>query len=266
MLYWSSLIFYWIDRMDLSPQTLYWHKMFHLVITGIVLVGAVNWLGVGLVGVDYVRQILGRRTAAWVYCIVGVSALLLIFRRDTYLPFLGSTLFPAAALSPRVPQSATETITIHTRPNAKVVYWAAEPNPTADSKNLPAWDKAYSDYENSGVVEANESGVAILRIRGPPEAYKVPFHGRLEPHVHFREEEANGFFGHVKTYYIGTGKVEGFSDYAVLSGREDSVRRVGNAQAAVAAKEAAEAREVAASKARAAASEQAYLSMNADLA
>jgi uncharacterized membrane protein YuzA (DUF378 family) len=205
--------------MDLSPETLYWHKMFHLVITGIILVGALNWLGVGLIGVDYVRQFLGRRIAAWVYCIVGISALLLLFRRDTYLPFLGSTLFPAAALSVKVPQSATESITIQTRPNAKVIYWAAEPNPTADSQNLPAWNKAYREYDNSGVAEANESGVAMLRIRGPPEAYKVPIHGRLEPHVHFREEEASGFFGHVKTYYIGTKKIEGFSDTAVLNPR-----------------------------------------------
>jgi hypothetical protein len=92
-----------------------------------------------------------------------------------------------------------------------VIYWAANANPTADTVNPPPWYKAYAEYENSGVVQADESGVAVLRVRGQPESYKVPFAGKLESHVHFREEGASGMFGRVRTYYIGKGVTDGFT-------------------------------------------------------
>ena len=197
--------------MTTSPETVYWYKFAYILTIGLVLVGALHWLCVGLTGVDCIRLFLGRRRASWIYCAVGVAALVLVFNRDTYLPFLGETIFPGAAVSLKVPQGATESITVHTRPNAKVVYWAANANPTADTVNPPPWYKAYAEFENSGVVQADESGVAVLRIRGQPESYKVPFAGKLEPHVHFREEGETGMFGRVKTYYIHRGVIEGFT-------------------------------------------------------
>jgi hypothetical protein len=103
-------------------------------------------------------------------------------------------------------------VTRTTRPGAKVVYWASEPDPVADAVNLPSWDKAYGDYENSGMVIADERGEAVLSIRGPPQPYKVPFHGCIDSHVHFRVEEMPGLFGPVQNKFIKSGKVEAFSN------------------------------------------------------
>jgi hypothetical protein len=92
-----------------------------------------------------------------------------------------------------------------------VVYWASEPNPT-QGKDLPTFQEAYDAYENSGVVVADSSGHAILRFRGPPQAYTVPMKGRLEPHVHFRICDDNGFMERVQTIFVKSGNVEGFAD------------------------------------------------------
>jgi hypothetical protein len=102
-------------------------------------------------------------------------------------------------------------VTVTTRPGAKVLYWTSEPNPTA-GKEVPTWAVAYGEYDNAGVVEADSSGKAILRFRGPPQAYTVPMKGTLSPHVHFRVSEGNGFLGRVQTIFLKDGSVEGFAD------------------------------------------------------
>lgn len=201
--------------MDLLPNTdpnsMYINKKIYLVVVGLVIVGGLNWLLVGSVGVDAVKLLLGRKAARFVYIVVGIAALLLSFRRDVYLPFLGQAHIPGGALSLKTPQGANETVTITTRPGAKVLYWSTEPNPNTTSAELPTWDQAYKSYENSGVVQADDRGLALLRIRGPPQAYRVPMKGRLEPHVHFRVEEGPGMLGRVQTKSLKTGTIEGFA-------------------------------------------------------
>lgn len=177
-----------------------------------VVLGGLNWLLMGAAGINAVRLVLNRRMSSILYVIIGACSLMLAFRRDVYLPFLGQTIFPAAAFALKTPQSANESVEITTRPGAKVVYWATEPNVNSDPKSVPGWDIAYGEYDNSGVVTADDKGKAILRIRGPPQAYTVPVHGRLNPHVHFRIEEPGGFFGRVQTYYMDSKKIEGFAD------------------------------------------------------
>jgi hypothetical protein len=118
---------------------------------------------------------------------------------------------PAGAVGTRTPQNANEQVTVTVAPGAKVVYWATEPNPTADHRVLPNWDVAYGEYDNAGVAEADSSGKAILRFRGPPQPYKVPMRSRLEPHVHFRVGTSSGFLGPVQTIFLKDGSIEGFS-------------------------------------------------------
>jgi hypothetical protein len=124
---------------------------------------------------------------------------------------LGETLVPAGALAPKSPQAANDQVTITTKPGAKVIYWASEPNPTAGA-DTPSWKEAYGSYENSGVAVADDRGKALLRFRGPPQAYSVPMHGRLDSHIHFRVADDNGFVGRVQTYFLKDGRVEGFAD------------------------------------------------------
>lgn len=202
-----------MDATAYDPMTLYYSKKLYMVATAVVFIGALNWLAVGLLGRDLVTGALGKRWSRWVFVAVGAAALTLIWRRDVYLPFLGETLVPASALSPRTPQATNDSVTIRTLPGAKVVYWATEPA-AAGSAKLLSWDAAYGPYENSGVAVADEKGEAVLRIRGPPQPYSVPglFKRRLEPHVHFRVGAANGFLGRVQTLFIKDGRVEGFAD------------------------------------------------------
>ena len=195
----------------MNPDTMVYMKWFHIIIIGLVFLGAINWLSIGIVGIDLVRLGLPPRNAKWVYVLIGIAALSLAFRRDMYLPFLGETVLPSGALAQKTPQNANEQITLTTLPNAKVVYWAAEPDPN-QGKDVPNWSVAYDEYENSGVAVADDQGHAILRFRGPPQAYRVPLKGRLEPHVHFRVCDKNGFMGPVQTRYVKSGMIEEFAN------------------------------------------------------
>lgn len=200
-----------MDIFDANPNTMVYVKWFNMLIMTLVLIGGLNWLSIGTTGVDAVRLGLAPRHAKWVYIIIGLAALSLVFRRDIYLPFLGETIVPGGALAEKTPQNANDQITITTTPNTKVVYWAAEPNPT-QGKDIPNWDKAYNEFENSGVALSDGSGNAILRFRGPPQVYKVPIMGNLEQHVHFRICSQYGVMGSVQTKMIKTGGIEEFKN------------------------------------------------------
>jgi len=190
---------------------MYINKYIYLVVVFFVIAGGLNWLLMGVFDINIARQVLGRRLSMWLYIIIGVCSLMLAFRRDVYLPFLGPTVLPAGAMMLKTPMSATESVEIIARPGAKVVYWATEPSVNSDQAKLPGWEDAYGDFDNSGVTMADDQGKATLRIRSRPQAYTVPIHGRLSPHVHFRIEEPGGFFGRVKTYYVDSQKIEGFA-------------------------------------------------------
>jgi len=194
-----------------SPGTMIYMKYLHMLVIFLVLVGGVNWLSIGTTGQDLVRLVFPPRHAKWVYIAVGLAAFSLLFSKDMYLPFLGETVLPGGSLQQKTPQSANDQVSIKTTPNAKVVYWATEPNPT-QGKTLPSWEEAYDEYENSGVAVADGQGNAILRFRGTPQPYTVPIHGRLEPHIHFRVSGKNGMMGPVQTVFLSSGNIEGFSN------------------------------------------------------
>ena len=110
--------------------TMYVQKKLYSVTIFVILLGSFNWLSIGLFGRDLIRELLAPRHAKIVYVLVGLAAIPLFFQRDMYLPFLGETIVPGGALAPKTPQNANDQLTIRTRPGAKVVYWASEPNPT----------------------------------------------------------------------------------------------------------------------------------------
>jgi len=181
-----------------------------MLATALVLVGGLNWLAVGVADRDLVVTLLGKGLASRaVYILVGLSAVFLFFRRDTYLPFLGPTIFPVGALAAKQPQGASQEVTVRTAPNAKVVYWASEP---ARGDPLGDYKEAYGAYENAGVAIADAQGDAKLKVRGPPRSYTVPLKGELKPHVHFRVVKENGWAGRVETKFLDTGKVEAFEN------------------------------------------------------
>jgi uncharacterized membrane protein YuzA (DUF378 family) len=178
----------------------------------VLIVGALAWLSVGIFQINPVEKLLGFRSPAArvVYILVGICAVAIMFNRDTYLPFLGETVLPCAIIPEQLPEGADTQVKVHVTPGAKVLYWAAEPA-TEGLKNIKDWRGAYLKYMNSGVVKANEEGVATLMVR-KPQPYRVPWKGQLEPHIHFRECNTDGMVSRIKTVFLSDGRVEGFEN------------------------------------------------------
>lgn len=190
---------------------MYYSKKAFKIAMILLIIGGLNWLLVGLFRVDLVQTLFGKgKFARTIYILVGLSALAIMFNRDTYLPFLGETVLPCSMLPEKTPPGATTEVRVSVPPRSKVLYWAAEPA-TEHLKQINTWQQAYLKYENAGVVVADDSGVAILKVR-KPQPYTVPFRGRLEPHVHFRICGDNGMLGRIKTVFLDDQRVEGFMD------------------------------------------------------
>jgi uncharacterized membrane protein YuzA (DUF378 family) len=186
------------------------HKYAHIIAIVFVIIGALNWLAIGVIKVNLLEKVFGPSSIIprVLYVIVGVSALGLAFHRDTYLPFLGPTVIPCSLIPERIPEGANTTVEVKVRPGSKVLYWAAEPA-TEGLKKINDWRGAYLKYMNAGVTIAGTDGTAKLLLKNP-QPYTVPWKGRLEPHVHFRVCEQNGMMERIETVYMADGRVEAF--------------------------------------------------------
>lgn len=172
-----------------------------IIITFLVLIGALNW-GTFAIGYNFVEIIsnfinnlfnTNIKIDTFIYILVALSSLILMFNRNTWLPFLGETVFPSS-LIPFKPGSGNTTITIKTKPHTKIAYWAALP-----SSNIPLVKDAYQDYSNSGVVMSDFDGNATLIFDKGTE-YIVPSGKKLKSHVHYRE--IDNMMGPIKTIYV----------------------------------------------------------------
>ena len=191
---------------------MYYKKLAFKVAIVLLIIGALNWLLVGAFKFNLVKGLFGDGPIArTIYIFVGLAAITVMFDRDSYLPFLGPTVLPCTSVPDRTPPGASKMISVAAPPGSKVMYWAAEPEMEA-LKQIQTWKEAYAGYENAGVTTADGNGLAVLKVR-PPQAYTVPFRGRLEPHVHFRICESSGMLGRVKTVFLADGRVEGFSSF-----------------------------------------------------
>ena len=194
----------------------YRQKKLYLLAMIFLLIGAFIWLIVGILGRNSnpMEWIFGRDSLLTriIYIVVGISAVMVVFHRDFYLPFLGPAHVPCAGLEDRHPPGATMEIEIKVEPKAKIIYWAAEPE-SDGLKTLATWKEAYASYENTGVATADLYGRALLKVRRP-QPYTVPRIGRLNPHVHYRVCAPAGWMGRVETAWIGDGfqgQIEMFS-------------------------------------------------------
>jgi uncharacterized membrane protein YuzA (DUF378 family) len=200
----------WMDRFDSMDQTYFKKLLFQIAVT-LVIIGGLNWLLVGVFDVNLVTAIFGDGfLATFVYVLVGISAISIMFDRDTYLPFLGPMVAPCSVLQDHFPSGATRSVKVILPPNTKVLYWAAEPD-TEKLEKLQSWKQAYLNYDNAGVTSSNADGVAVLRIR-EPQSYKVPFKGKLNPHVHYRVCGEAGWMGRINTVFLPANEPEGFED------------------------------------------------------
>ncbi len=194
--------------MDREDRVKYMKKTAFKVAMIFLVIGALNYGCVAVFRFGFLEWMLGRGTLARAaYAGFGLAALGIMFSRDTYLPFLGETVMPASVLlDERIPAGASISIKVRTPPGAKVLYWAAEP--TNDGlEHVKDWRDAYKKFENAGVTNADTRGHAILKVR-PPQAYTVPFKGRLDPHVHYRVCYPDGLVGRVETVFLADVGIE----------------------------------------------------------
>jgi len=194
---------------------MYSAAVFHMVLIALVLVGALNWgfhtFGYNLVEMlnRFLSGVFKRRLPLdrIIYVVVAISALILAFQRDMWLPFLGETVLPGAIVALKT-NSGDTTVDVHVKPGTKVVYWAAEPSAdegavgaSEGNKVVPPVKVAYDKFENSGVVVANEQGIAKL-VFNKGTSYIVPSGRQIESHVHYREFGEDGMMGPVKSVFI----------------------------------------------------------------
>jgi uncharacterized membrane protein YuzA (DUF378 family) len=176
----------------------------HMVLIGLVLVGGINWLTTAF-GYNFVDKLCCALSDLFhvdfpfdkvIYVLVGLAALFLAFQRSTWLPFLGKSVLPSNIIPLSVPKHTDTIVTIKTKPNSKIAYWAANPmgvNPDVVS--------AYGDFSNSGVVMSDNMGIAKLPILSG-SGYHTPSGYRIERHVHYRILGLEyGMMGKIKTKY-----------------------------------------------------------------
>jgi uncharacterized membrane protein YuzA (DUF378 family) len=203
-----------MDGDSYGAHVKYMEKLVFKLAMVLLIVGGLNWLLVGLFQKDLVTLVFGKGLISrFIFVLVGIAAISIMFSRDTYLPFLGETVFPCSVLRDFSPDGATVSQNVQVSPHAKVLYWASEPE-NDGIENLKTYDQAYLQYKNAGVTTANGDGVALLKVR-QPQAYKVPMRGRLEPHIHFRVCGPRGFLGAIQTIFLHDGHIETFNDYAM---------------------------------------------------
>jgi uncharacterized membrane protein YuzA (DUF378 family) len=195
---------------DVWSET-YINKLVFKIAMILLIIGGLNWLLVGIFNFNLVKGVFGESfLATLIYILVGVSALVIMFDRDTYLPFLGPMVAPCSVLENREPPGATREVKVIVEPNVKIIYWAAEPA-SQKLEKINSWKQAYLDYQNAGVTTSNGEGIAILKVRDP-QSYKVPFKGKLHPHVHYRVCGEAGWMGKINTIFVNNSEVEGFED------------------------------------------------------
>jgi uncharacterized membrane protein YuzA (DUF378 family) len=180
-----------------------------MILLAIVIIGALNWgfhtFGYNLVEMlnRFLSGVFKRRLPLdrIIYVVVAVSAVALAVQRDTWLPFLGESVLPGAVV-PLKKNSGDTTVDVKVKPLAKVAYWAAKPeSKPAEVGNVPPVKAAYDDFENSGVVVANDQGVATL-VFNKGTSYVVPSGRKIESHVHYREFGEDGMMGPIKSVFI----------------------------------------------------------------
>ena len=199
-----------MDRLDSLNQTYIKTLLFKMAMI-LIIVGGINWLLFGVFDLNLVSVNFGECVVSTlIYTLIGISALAIMFDRDTYLPFLGPMVAPCSVLQDRSPPGATKEVKVIVNPRAKVLYWAAEPKNTK-IEQIQSWKEAYLQYDNAGVATSDGEGVAVLKVRDP-QSYKVPFKGTLRSHVHYRVCGEAGWMGRIQTVFLGETAPEGFEN------------------------------------------------------
>jgi len=181
-------------------MNIYTLKYLQLITFIFIIIGALHLGILGFFNIN-IFKLQGKYTniniEKTLYIIIGICALINVFSRDYYLPFLGSTVYPCGSLVEKIPSNADMQIYVYTPPHSSVIYWASESHKEVIEN---PW-LAYGENTNAGVTKADGKGLTILKVR-KPSIYKTPMGKKLSPHVHYRVCEGNGMLSRVETVII----------------------------------------------------------------
>ncbi len=191
---------------NLYEKHLYKTKL-HMALMSLILLGAFNTAS----NIFYEKNIIFLLSAfinntlkinvpfdKFIYLLILIASIIVIVKRETWLPFLGTSVFPDALIPLKTPFRTNSNITIKTRPNSKIAYWSSQPGDKESNIDVIT---AYGDYSNSGVVMSDNNGVAILPIL-IGTGYIVPTGKYIQRHVHYRVlGMPYGLIGKIKTVY-----------------------------------------------------------------
>lgn len=124
-----------------------------------------------------------------------------LFKRDTFLPFLGISFFPnSLILDQKVPQGANIEYELNMRGyenGTRIIYWAA--NKTNSNKVIEDPFEAYRDFHNAGIANV-VNGKAIIKVFCPDQ-YKV---GTMTSMIDNSKQVLDKHF-HYRIIFKGTG-------------------------------------------------------------
>jgi uncharacterized protein len=190
----------------MNRNSIYTQKKIYFWIIFIILIGGLNYGFIGSFNIDLIKY--GANTFhpylyKIIYIVIGISSVILLGNRYTYLPFLGDSVHPCGLLSEHIPNNYSIEIDVKVLPNSYVVYWAAEPTSDKLANNQDPLN-AYHKYDNSGVVKADNNGNATLKIR-QPQSYDISNFGKtvtLKPHIHYRYCRNPGMLSKIFTKFV----------------------------------------------------------------
>jgi len=132
--------------------------------------------------------------------LVLIIVVYLALHRDTFVPFIGETVFPFTLVKDPTFVSqgnVKKTIYVNAPDGTKVAYWASMPN--AEVVKNP--ETAYKQYQNAGVTTV-KNGQATLTLNCPSQYRIPPFNKKLEKHVHYRIITTNGMISEIHTVKV----------------------------------------------------------------
>ena len=179
----------------------------NMIFMGFIIAGAINYgttaFGFNLIDIasNSVNNLINKQIYLdkIIYIVIAISAIILMFNRTTWLPFLGTCAFPTKGLIPnKINNDGDKKIEVLVKPNTRIAYWSSiQKNPT----DTPDVVSAYDDFSNSGVVMSDNNGVAILSVKLGTD-YIVPSNKLIKRHAHYRELDLEyGMMGEVQTVY-----------------------------------------------------------------
>ena len=131
--------------------------------------------------------------------IILVIVVYLSVHRDTFLPFIGESVFPFTLIkdSTHAYGNVSKTVQIDAPDGTKVAYWAAMSNNTVEANP----EIAYDHYQNSGVTTV-KNGKATLTVNCPAQYRVSPFNTKLHKHIHYRIININGMISEIHTVKV----------------------------------------------------------------